>query len=177
MDHKQLDQMIQAAVKKIGGIKENDICHYLPGEIAGYIHHFTMQKLKSADPQKLMHMLNEYILQPNQPKPLPPKPRASRGSRRAKDYYTFSKHEVEKVLQMARIMKDHDFINKLTPKKDLKTLKRELIASIRAGRIDEHLWGMYIDTVATQHSGAASTSQNIAAIAVPSLAQGTFAKI
>ena len=57
MDNKQLESLINAAVKKVGGQKENDICHYIPVSTGGYIHHFTLRKMKSEDPKRLACLL------------------------------------------------------------------------------------------------------------------------
>jgi hypothetical protein len=38
-------------------------------------------------------------------------------------------------------------IRKLTPKKDLRTVKRELLSSIRHGRVDQELWNFYVEAV------------------------------
>lgn len=149
MDNKQLDQLIHAAMKKVGAKKENDICHYLPSSSGGYIHHFTMRKMKGEAPQQLADMLNKYIVQTNHPHALPPKQRAARGSRKRRDLFTFTKTDLEKMLNMARLAGDRDMVRKLTPKKDLKTIKRELLSSIRNGRIEQDLWSLYCETAAS----------------------------
>ena len=87
MENKQLDQLIHAAMKKVGAKKENDICHYLPGATGGYIHHFTMRKMKGEDPKQLAEMINKYIIHPNNPQQVPPKSRAARGSRKRRDSF------------------------------------------------------------------------------------------
>lgn len=156
MDNKQLEQIINQAVKKVGGKKENDICHYLPATAGGYIHHFTMRKMKGESPQQLADMITKFILNANHPHEVTPKPRAARGSRKRRDLFTFSKNDLEKMLNMARLAGDKEMIRKLTPKKDLKTIKRELISTIRHGRIEPDLWNLYVETMASQNSLAAS---------------------
>jgi hypothetical protein len=150
MDNKQLEQLIQTATKKVGGKKENDICHYLPAGTGGYIHHFTMRKMKTENPQQLADMINKYIVNCSNPQEVTPKPRAARGSRKRRDLFTFSKQDLERMLNMARIAGDKEMIRKLTPKKDLRTVKRELISSIRHGRIEPELWNMYVEAMAAQ---------------------------
>lgn len=147
MDNKQLDQLINAACKKVGAKKENDICHYLPSPAGGYIHHFTMRKMKHESPQQLADWITKYITNSNHPQKVAPKPRAARGSRKRRDFFTFSKQDLEKMLNMARLSGDKDMVRKLTPKKDLKTIKRELISSIRHGRTEPELWSLYCETV------------------------------
>jgi hypothetical protein len=150
MDNKQLEQLIQAAVKKVGGKKENDICHYLPVPTGGYIHHFTMRKMKTEDPVQLIEMITKYIINASNPQEVTPKPRAARGSRKRRDLFTFSKQDLERMLNMARLAGDKEMIRKLTPKKDLRTVKRELISSIRHGRIEPELWNMYVEAMTSQ---------------------------
>lgn len=147
MENKQLEQLIQSAVKKVGGKKENDICHYLPVSTGGYIHHFTMRKMKTENPQQLADMITKHITQVAHPHAVTPKQRAARGSRKRRDLFTFSKQDLERMLNMARLAGDKDMIRKLTPKKDLRTIKRELISSIRHGRIEPDLWNMYVETM------------------------------
>lgn len=165
MDNKQLEQLIQSAVKKVGGKKENDICHYLPIGTGGYIHHFTMRKMKTEDPQQLADLINKYIINSSNPQEVTPKPRAARGSRKRRDLFTFSKQDLERMLNMARIAGDKEMIRKLTPKKDLRTVKRELISSIRHGRIEPELWNMYVEAM-TSHASLAAMPANLVAATV-----------
>ena len=152
MENKQLEALIQAAMKKVNAKKENDICHFLPAGTGGYIHHFTMRKMKTENPQQLVEMLTKFIINPGHPASVTPKQRAARGSRKRRDLFTFSKQDLERMLNMARLAGDKDMIRKLTPKKDLKTIKKELISSVRHGRIEPDLWNLYVETVTTQNS-------------------------
>lgn len=158
MENKQLEQQIQTAIKKVGGKKENDICHYLPVSTGGYIHHFTMRKMKTENPEQLTQLIATYIVEPNNPKKVTPKSRAARGSRKRRDLFTFSKQDLEKMLNMARLAGDKEMMRKLTPKKDLRTIKRELISSVRHGRIEPELWNLYVEAMASQANAALSLS-------------------
>src|SRR5437660_7227781 len=102
MDQKHLDHLISSAVKKVGGKKENDICHYLPVSTGGFIHHFTMRKMKSESPQQLADLINKHIINTNNPQQVTPKSRAPRGTRKRRDLFTFSKQDLERMLNMAR---------------------------------------------------------------------------
>lgn len=159
-----LNALIQAAVKKINGGKENDICRYLPSETGGYIHHFTMRKMKTENPEKLRQLLNTYILHADRPASVPPKSRAARGSRKRRDQFAFTKLDLERMLNMARMAGDKEMVRKLTPKKDLRTIKRELITSIRHGIIDQELWQSYVEIVTVQNSAAATNPPVAAAL-------------
>lgn len=150
--NEKLEQLISKAIKKIEGDKENDICRYLPVSTGGYIHHFTMRKMKTEDPVKLCEMIEEHIINANnKPKPVAPKPRAARGSRKMRGNFFFTKHDMDRLLNMARLAGDKELVKKLTPKEDLRTTKRKLISSIKHGRIEPELWEAYVEAQ-TNHS-------------------------
>lgn len=145
MENKQLEQLIQAAVKKINAKKENDICRYIPVSTGGYVHHFTMRKMKGENPKQLIEWINKYIINVNAPQEVTPKQRAARGSRKRRDLFSLSKHDLEKMIQMARMAGDSEMVRKLTPPRDLKTIKKELLSSIRQGRVETELWNLYAE--------------------------------
>lgn len=160
MDNKQLDNLINSAVKKVGGRKENDICHYLPALSGpGYIHHFTMRKMKHESPQQLADMINKFIINSSNPQEVAPKSRAARGSRKRRDLFTFTKTDLERMLNMARLAGDKDMVRKLTPRKDLKTIKRELLSSIRQGRVEQDLWSLYCETAVSVNAAPVQMGQ------------------
>lgn len=152
----KLEYLIQQAIKKINAKKENDICRYLPSSNGGYIHHFTMRKMKTEAADQLQSLINQYIVNVDKPLSVTPKPRAARGSRKRRDQYIFTKQDLERMLQMARHQGDKDLIRKLTPKKDLRSIKRELIASIRHGKVEQELWHFYVEVVNNAAFTAAS---------------------
>lgn len=149
--NKSLEDLISQAIKKVNGRKENDICRYLPVSTGGYIHHFTMRKMKHEDPEKLTTMISKYIINSTKPLSVPPKQRAPRGTRKRRDQFLFSKTDIERMLHMARMANDKEMIRKLTPKRDLKTLKRELISSIRRNQVEVTLWESFVDTIRVQN--------------------------
>jgi hypothetical protein len=151
-DSKVLDQLIHNAIKKVGAKKENDICRYLPMSTGGYIHHFTMRKMKTEAPDELQNLITKHIINADKPLNVPPKQRAARGSRKRRDQFLFSKIDIERMLNMARHAGDKDMIRKLTPKKDLRTIKRELIASIRHGKVEQELWHFYVEAINLQQT-------------------------
>jgi len=147
-----IERIILEAIKKVDGDKENDICRYLPMATGGYIHHFTMRKWKTENPDQLAQVITQHILDVEKPQSVPPKPRAARGSRKRRDQFLFTKVDIERMLNMARIAGDKDMIRKLTPKKDLRTIKRELIVSIRHSRLDQDLWQAYVEAISHQNN-------------------------
>lgn len=159
VDLKQLDSLISAATKKINGKKENDICRYIPSPTGiGYIHHFTMRKMRTEEPEKLQTMINKYVVNVDKPNKVSPKPRAARGSRKRRDQFVFTKQDIDRMLHMARDAGDRDMIRKLTPKKDLRSIKRELISSIRHGHVDQDLWHSYVEIVNSYNALAATSA-------------------
>lgn len=143
----ELDKLIDKAIKKIHANKENDLCKYLPGPAGGYIHHFTLKKMKQTEPHKYSQLIQEFIINSDRPVILDPKQRAPRGSRKRKELISFSRIDVERVLELARKHGDKDLLTKFSPKRPLAALKRELIRSIRREEIFEDLWHSYIDAV------------------------------
>lgn len=133
------------------GTKENDLCKYLPGSSGGYIHHFTLRKLKSIDPQQVVSLIQKFIIETDAPKILNPKQRAPRGSRKRNDFISFTRSDIEKVLDLARKAGDKDLLSRFTPKRSLPALKRELIRSIRENKICPELWDAYAASLATQN--------------------------
>ena len=149
MSREDLDKLIDKAIKKVHGTKENDLCKYLPGPTGGYMHHFTLRKLKKSDPAQLFGLLQKFIVEANIPNALDPKPRAPRGSRKRRDFITFTRSDIERVLELARKVGDNDLVARFSPKRSLPFLKRELIRSIRENKIDQELWNSYAETVST----------------------------
>ncbi len=143
---KEIEDVIARAIKKVGGSKENDLCKYLPMQTGGYMHHFTMRKMKTKQPSELGSMIEKFIIRADRPNSVPPKTRAPRGSRKRKDQLAFSRTQLERMLQIARMAGDKEMIAVLSPKKSLASAKRELIASIRHNKIDQELWNSYVES-------------------------------
>lgn len=138
-----IEELISAAIKKVGGKKENDLCKYLPMSSGGYMHHFTLRKMKLKQPFELGSLIKQFIITQNKPTIVAPKQRAARGSKKRKDQMTFTRIQLERLLNIAKQTGDKEMISLLSPKTSLATAKRNLIASIRAGDIDETLWETY----------------------------------
>lgn len=143
----ELDKLIEKAIKKVHASKENDLCKYLPGPAGGYIHHFTLRKLKHADPSRYSSLISEFIINSERPIILDPKPRAPRGSRKRKEVISFTRTDVERVLELARKAGDKDILAKFSPKRPLAAIKRDLIRSIRREEISEDLWHCFVEAL------------------------------
>lgn len=144
----ELEDTIRKAVKKINGNKENDICRYLPIPSGGYMHHFTMRKMKTEEPKALSVLINRYINSVDRPTSVSPKPRAARGSRKRRGGINFSRSELEKLIDIAKRLGEDDIINKLSPRKSLAAYRRDLIISVKNNEVDEKLWRDYAQAVA-----------------------------
>ncbi len=144
----ELEETIRQAVQKINGKKENDICRYLPISTGGYMHHFTMRKMKTEEPKTLSTLINKYINSVERPLSVVPKQRAARGSRKRREGISFSRFELEKLLSMAKNLGDQDMVSKLSPKKSLAAYRRDLIISVKNNEVDEKLWRNYVESVA-----------------------------
>lgn len=143
----EIEKLIGKAIKKVCGNKENDLCRYLPGPSGGYMHHFTLKKMKGTAPDQLLKMLRTFILDSDSPRVIHPKPRAPRGSKKRRDLINFTKTDIERVLELARQVGDKDLLARFSPKKPLPALKRELIRSIRNGIVSIELWNAYVEAV------------------------------
>lgn len=139
--------VLTRAIQKVGGKKENDLCRYLPMKSGGYMHHFTLKKMKSKQPKELSSLIQEFILNQQSPSTVAPKQRAARGSRKKKDLITFTKPVLERLLSLAKSAGDKEVVSMLRPSRSLASIKRELIQSIRQNRIDADLWSAYTDVV------------------------------
>jgi hypothetical protein len=146
-NREELEQLIDKAIKKVQGGKENDLCKYLPGPSGGYMHHFTLRKLKHADPEYLFSLLQKFIFESENPKRLTPKPRAPRGSRKKNDLVSFTRSDIEKVLELAKQIGDKDLLMRFSPKRSLSSLKKELIRSIRENQVNHDLWNAYTEAL------------------------------
>lgn len=142
-----IEEVIDRAIKKVKGKRENDLCKFLPIATGGYMHHFTLRKMKLKEPFELGSLIEKFIINPVKPTPIAPKQRAARGSRKRKDQMTFTKGQLERLLNMAKLSGDKEMVSVLSPRKSLAACKRDLIKSIRSGVVDEILWASYVDSV------------------------------
>ncbi len=76
-----------------------------------------------------------------------PKQRAPRGSRKRRDLVNFTRTDIEKVLDLARRAGDKDLVARFSPKRSLPSVKRELIRSVREGRVSQELWEAYSQSI------------------------------
>ena len=113
---KELEEFIARAIKKVGASKENELCKYIPVSSGGYIHHFTLKKMKKKQPEELYSMIERYIIKAEKPIAVAPKQRAARGSRKRRDQVMFTKNQLERMLNIAKMAGDAEIISVLSPK-------------------------------------------------------------
>ncbi len=143
----EIEAVIAKAIKKVNARKENDLCRYIPMSTGGYMHHFTLRKLKNRNPAELSALIEKFIIQSEKPSSVAPKQRAARGSRKRRDQMTFTRNQLERMLNIARLAGDKEMVSVLAPKKSLATCKRDLISSIRHSRIEPELWNAYMESL------------------------------
>lgn len=147
---KEVEEVITKAIKKINGRKENELCKYLPMKSGGYMHHFTLRKMKYKQPLELAQIIERFVLNVDRPVVIAPKQRAARGSRKRRDHMNFTRVQLERMLNIARLAGDKEIITILSPKKSLASCKRELIQAIRHNRVEQELWNSYVESVNAQ---------------------------
>ncbi len=147
---KDIEDVIAKAIRKLGVKKENELCKYLPMKTGGYMHHFTLKKMKSKQPQELSGIIERFVINADRPVVIAPKQRAARGSRKRKDHMNFTRIQLERMLNIARLAGDKEIITILSPRKSLASCKRELIQSVRHNKVEPELWTNYSEAVQTQ---------------------------
>jgi hypothetical protein len=143
----ELESIIDKAIKKVNGRKENDLCKFIPMNSGGYMHHFTLKKMKYKNPSELSSMIEKFILKADRPLAVTPKTRAARGSRKRRDQLTFTKTQLDRLLNMARLTGDKEMVSLLSPKRSLAASKRDLIQMARQGIADHDVWNAYVEAV------------------------------
>lgn len=151
---KEVEEVIAKAIKRLSAKKENELCKYLPMKAGGYMHHFTLRKMKYKQPQELSNIIERFVINAERPLVIAPKQRAARGSRKRRDNMNFTRIQLERMLNIARLAGDKEIITILSPKKSLTTCKRELIQAIRHNKVEQELWNSYVESIQAQQTMA-----------------------
>jgi len=149
---KDIEDVIARAIKKVSAKKENELCKYLPMKSGGYMHHFTLKKMKNKQPSELAIIIERHVVQADRPVVIAPKQRAARGSRKRREHMNFTRIQLERMLNIARLAGDKEIITILSPRKSVSTCKRELIQSIRHNKIEPELWNSYVESIQAQQA-------------------------
>lgn len=150
---KEIEDVITKAIKKVGAKKENELCKYLPMNSGGYMHHFTLRKMKVRQPSELSSLIEKFIIHSDKPIIVAPKQRAARGSRKRRDQLVFTRTQLERMLNIAKLAGDKEIISVLSPKKSLTNCKKELIQAIRHNRVEQDLWNSYVESMHLAQNG------------------------
>jgi len=145
LDDIGIEEILARAIKKIGGKKDVDVCRYIPAPSGdGYLHHFTLRKMKSKNPDELESLLKKFIFDSQSPKSVPPRPRAARGSRKNRDHISFTRYQLDRILQVVKNhCDDPEVLNILLPKPSPATVKKDFLRSIRNEEVIPELWEQY----------------------------------
>lgn len=143
----EIEHIIARAIKKAGVRKENDLCRFIPMETGGYMHHFTLKKMKTKQPRELSRLIEKFIIDSDKIHSVAPKQRAARGSRKKRDQIAFTRQQLEKMLNMAKLAGDKEMVCVLSPRRSITSCKKELISSIRQGRVEQDLWDAYVESM------------------------------
>jgi hypothetical protein len=146
----KIDEVIAKAMKKVNVKKENDLCKYLSMKGGGYMHHFTLKKMKIKQPQELAAIIEKFIINADKPIAVAPKQRAPRGSRKRKEHMNFTRMQLDRMLSIARMAGDKEIITILSPRRSLASYKKDLIQSIRQNRVEVELWNGYSEAIQAQ---------------------------
>ena len=133
---------IVKALKKIGAISEKEICRYLPGDKGGYIHHFTLKKIRKTKPAEFCALIQEFIINPATPRQIEPKPRIRRNKS-----LSLKEIDLKHILKLAQKTGDTYLLSKLGTRFSLQSIKKQLIKSIKQNKVDEELWNSYIQAL------------------------------
>lgn len=169
---KKLLETISLAMKKLGAEieSEEEICRYLPHK-ESFMHPMAYRSLKLKNPEKLIKLLNQHVLIPENPRRLAWKTSITDVKRPAKEKGAIlPEWQPKQTLEGANLDSLTEAIKQLSAKLDkgedccsvqeaiqppiheygrslhknvLYTIKNQLIASIQRGEIDHELWGCY----------------------------------
>ena len=143
----EIEDVISRALKKIDASHEKQLIRFLPMPGGGYMHHFTLKKMKGKQPSELKAMIEKFVIDTDKPRAVAPKQRAPRGSRKKLGKLDFTRDQLERMLELAKKAGDKEMISILTPKRPLALCKRELISSIRKNSVERSLWDAYVNAV------------------------------
>ena len=138
----EIDSTIAQATKKAKVSSMNELCKYIPDEDGYRMHHFSLKKLKQADPSKLATLLNKNILEPQSLKEIQGRPRTP-GKKKAK--LDLGAAEIQALLKLARQSNNTALVEKLQSSLPFSALKKQMLQSIKDEKIDIELWNSYVE--------------------------------
>ncbi len=144
----ELNECIAKAMKKVDVRKETDLSRYLPGE-KGHLHHFALVKLKKTNPAKLQEMIQEYILEKENPEFVSSHSKPGLRMRRTVDLKIKKSmvNQLLNALKVSQIEGAETLIAMLSPHQTIGQVQKLMIKMIRAKKVDVELWETYVELI------------------------------
>jgi hypothetical protein len=140
----ELNECIANAMRKVSVQKETDLSRYIPGR-KGHLHHFAFAKLKKTNPDELQEMIQEHILEKENPQVISSHPRPALKVKRTVDL-TIKKSMINlllNALKSSKVEGTEDLIAMLSPHQTIGQVQKLMIDMIRAKEVDAGLWETY----------------------------------
>ncbi len=136
-----LEKSIKKALARTNSKNELDLRKYIPSQAddkSGYLHHFSLNKMKKTNPEQLNKLIEEFILTPPSPKPI------AGGKRNQKSRFPRSESSMLiKLINIALKSGDQDAVRYLIEKCSIKEIRHAFIRTLMERKIDEQLWEAY----------------------------------
>lgn len=113
-----LEYLIQKAILKVNGKNEASLCRFIPFKSGGYIHYFTLRKMKQQNPEKLYDLIQTHIIQPVNPQEIAVKSLELSPTYREKRLFTITETEMDRIITLAKQALDFELLKILQIKKD-----------------------------------------------------------
>lgn len=113
-----LEYLIQKAILKVNGKNEAGLCRFIPFKSGGYIHYFTLRKMKQQNPEKLYDLIQTHIIQPINPQEVAVKSLELSPTYREKRLFTITETEMDRIIALAKQALDFEFLKIMQLKQD-----------------------------------------------------------
>ena len=109
-ENSALENLIQKAITKINGENEKSLCRFIPMQSGGYMHHFTLKKMKQKNPEILSDLIQTHIIQIASPKEIEAKPQNQLPPYRKNRLFTITEIEMDRIVSLARQTQDVELL-------------------------------------------------------------------
>jgi hypothetical protein len=109
-ENSALENLIQKAIVKINGENEKSLCHFIPVKSGGYMHHFTLKKMKQKSPEILYDLIQTHIIQTASPKEIEAKPPNQIPTYRKNRLFIITEIEMDRIVTLARQTQDIELL-------------------------------------------------------------------
>lgn len=120
-ENPSLENLIQEAISKVNGKNETNICRFIPSRLSsgGYMHHFTLKKMKREHPEELYDLIQAYIIQIDQPQEISAKPPERPCTYIKKQLFTVTEAEMDRIIDLATRAQDLELLEIMRMKEAL----------------------------------------------------------